>query len=114
LVKDWKNISFAYEPVWAIRTGKTASPEQAEEVHGEIRIFLEETVGKDISQSTLIIYCGSVNENNCEALIKPSNIDGFLVGGASLLPEFKSIVEYTKRKIIKLSPLKVKVYSKLT
>lgn len=76
-------IILAYEPVWAIGTGKTASPEQAEEVHAEIRKLLEELygeLGKDIS----ILYGGSVKPNNVKDLLSQPNINGGLVGGASL------------------------------
>lgn len=96
-VKNWSNIVIAYEPVWAIGTGKTASPQEAEEVHEFIRKWLETNLGNEIAYNTVrIIYGGSVTEKNCEQLIKQKNIDGFLVGGASLKKEFKQIVESYK------------------
>ncbi|KAF7640350.1 PPIase cyclophilin-type domain-containing protein [Meloidogyne graminicola] len=76
---DWKKVVIAYEPVWAIGTGKTASPEQAEEVHKWIRDYLEEKVSKEIGQSTRIIYGGSVTAGNCEELAKQPDVDGFLI-----------------------------------
>ena len=98
-ITKWENIALAYEPVWAIGTGKTASPDQAEEVHAEIRKWLDENVSdKPVAASVRIIYGGSVNETNCDTLIKQPNIDGFLVGGASLKPAFKNIVESYKQK----------------
>lgn len=97
-VKIWENIAIAYEPVWAIGTGKTASPDQAEEVHAAIRKYLEENVSKEVASITRIIYGGSVNQGNCDTLIAKPNIDGFLVGGASLKPEFKTIVDSHKNK----------------
>jgi len=89
---DWPNIVIAYEPVWAIGTGKTATPAQAQEVHDWIRTFLEAKVSKEVAQKTRIIYGGSVTAENCVELAKQPDIDGFLVGGASLKPEFVKII----------------------
>mmetsp|Transcript_40903 Transcript_40903/g.65705 ORF Transcript_40903/g.65705 Transcript_40903/m.65705 type:complete len:205 (+) Transcript_40903:267-881(+) len=88
---DWANMVLAYEPVWAIGTGVVASPEQAQEVHGELRHWLEKNVSKKVSDDTRILYGGSVTAGNCETLIQKPDIDGFLVGGASLKPEFIDI-----------------------
>ncbi|CEF62009.1 Triosephosphate isomerase [Strongyloides ratti] len=88
----FENIVIAYEPVWAIGTGKTASPEQAQEVHMWIRQFLKEKVSQDAAAKTRIIYGGSVTADNCVELGKKEDIDGFLVGGASLKPEFIKII----------------------
>lgn len=88
-VKDWKRIVVAYEPVWAIGTGKVASTEQAQEVHRAIRGWLGESVGREAEEETRIIYGGSVSEKNCKELAKQEDIDGFLVGGASLKPACK-------------------------
>lgn len=96
---DWSKIVIAYEPVWAIGTGKTASPEQAQEVHGEIRNWLSKEVSKDVSSSTRIIYGGSVNAQTAPTLIQKPDIDGFLVGGAALKPEFNDIISaYSNKK----------------
>ncbi len=84
--KDWSKIVVAYEPVWAIGTGKVASTEQAQEVHAAIRKWLGEIVSKEAAEKTRIIYGGSVSEKNCKELAKQADIDGFLVGGASLKP----------------------------
>ncbi len=84
--KDWSKIVIAYEPVWAIGTGKVATTQQAQEVHAEIRKWLAKTVSKEAAEATRIIYGGSVSEKNCKELAKESDIDGFLVGGASLKP----------------------------
>ncbi len=89
---DWGKIVLAYEPVWAIGTGKVASPEQAEETHKNIRAWLSDNVSPDVAANIRIIYGGSVKANNCQTLIACPNIDGFLVGGASLLPEFVDII----------------------
>ncbi|CAI5443896.1 unnamed protein product [Caenorhabditis angaria] len=89
---DWTNIVIAYEPVWAIGTGKTASPEQAQEVHEWIRQFLREKVSPAVADSTRIIYGGSVTAENAADLGKRADIDGFLVGGASLKPDFVKII----------------------
>jgi triosephosphate isomerase len=81
------HIVLAYEPVWAIGTGRTAAPVQAEEVHGFIRGRLQEKVGKAAADCAIILYGGSVKTANAYSLFKEQNIDGFLVGGASLEAE---------------------------
>lgn len=91
-VKDWSKVVIAYEPVWAIGTGKTASPEQAQEVHAQLRQWLTDKVSKEVSDSTRIQYGGSVTAANCKELAKQADIDGFLVGGASLKKEFVDII----------------------
>ena len=78
------SVIIAYEPVWAIGTGKTATPEQAEEVHGFIRAILRESYGRDMSEAVRILYGGSVTPENVRSLMKKPDIDGALVGGASL------------------------------
>eukprot|EP00834_Sanchytrium_tribonematis_P000383 NODE_7_length_67686_cov_1.621421.p29 type:complete len:248 gc:universal NODE_7_length_67686_cov_1.621421:30146-30889(+) len=82
-VSKWENIVIAYEPVWAIGTGKVATPEQAQEVHAHIR--------KSIPEGVRVIYGGSVKGSNAESLMVKEDIDGFLVGGASLKKEFFDI-----------------------
>ncbi len=84
-----KGITIAYEPVWAIGTGKTATPEQAQEMHTFIRSLLPD----DVRDSTRIIYGGSMSPANAESLLLQADIDGGLIGGASLKPaEFGEIV----------------------
>lgn len=90
--KDWDKVVIAYEPIWAIGTGKVATTEQAQEVHAAIRKWLGEVVGADVAEKTRILYGGSVNEKNCKELAKQLDIDGFLVGGASLKPAFVEII----------------------
>ena len=82
--EEMKNIVIAYEPIWAIGTGKNATPEQAEEVHKFIRGLLTDIYNKNISKNIRIIYGGSVKPNNIEELMAMKNINGALVGGASL------------------------------
>ena len=77
------NITIAYEPVWAIGTGKVATPEQAEEVHAFIRKELKNLYDESTSESMSILYGGSVKPDNIKALLEKPNIDGGLVGGAS-------------------------------
>ena len=89
----WRDIVVAYEPVWAIGTGKVASPEQAQEVHAFIRKWAGEKLGNEVANQLQVIYGGSVNEKNCAELIGKEDIDGFLIGGASLKPAFKQIVD---------------------
>ncbi|KAJ4978784.1 hypothetical protein NE237_009564 [Protea cynaroides] len=92
-VSNWTNVVLAYEPVWAIGTGKVATPAQAQEVHSELRKCLQQNVGGEVAASTRIIYGGSVNGANCKELAAQPDIDGFLVGGASLKPEFVDIIK---------------------
>jgi triosephosphate isomerase len=101
-----RDVVIAYEPVWAIGTGKVASVEQAQEAHVDIRQWLSKTVSQKVADATRIIYGGSVSGKNCvelctcygtlprcqlTELAKANDIDGFLVGGASLKPEFIDI-----------------------
>lgn len=85
-VSDWSRIVVAYEPIWAIGTGKVATTEQAQEVHANIRQWLAKEVSQQVADDTRILYGGSVSEKNCKELSKEQDIDGFLVGGASLKP----------------------------
>ena len=92
--EDMKNIVIAYEPVWAIGTGLTATPEQAEQTCGVIREVLVELYGKDVAEATTIQYGGSMNEKNAAELLAKPNVDGGLIGGASLVAEkFTAIVD---------------------
>lgn len=94
-VVDMESIIIAYEPVWAIGTGKTATPEQAQEMHGHIRRTLAETHGKEVTDKTRILYGGSVKPENIAILMSQEDVDGALVGGASLEAEsFSRIVNY--------------------
>ena len=94
-VSDMERIIIAYEPVWAIGTGKTATPEQAQEMHRFIRETLSETQGKEIADAVRILYGGSVKPDNIKGLMKQADIDGALVGGASLeAASFAEIVNY--------------------
>ncbi|KAG6410858.1 hypothetical protein SASPL_128929 [Salvia splendens] len=98
-VSSWDNIVIAYEPVWAIGTGKVASPEQAQEVHAAVRDWLSKNVSAEVATKTRIIYGGSVNGGNSADLAKKEDIDGFLVGGASLKgPEFATIINSVTAK----------------
>uniref|UniRef100_H3AAV9 Triosephosphate isomerase n=1 Tax=Latimeria chalumnae TaxID=7897 RepID=H3AAV9_LATCH len=91
-VKDWSKVVLAYEPVWAIGTGKTATPQQAQEVHEKLRKWLKENVSETVADSVRIIYGGSVTGASCKELGSQQDVDGFLVGGASLKPEFVTII----------------------
>jgi len=85
--EDVRKIVLAYEPVWAIGTGRTATPGQAEDVHAELRQKFEEMYGKEAAACAIILYGGSVKPANSFSLFREKNIDGFLVGGASLEAE---------------------------
>jgi len=91
--EDWANVVVAYEPVWAIGTGVTASPAQAQEVHAALRLWLMENVSAEVSSRTRIVYGGSVKITNCKDLIDQDDVDGFLIGGASLKPSFTDIIK---------------------
>ncbi|KAK2198412.1 bifunctional Triosephosphate isomerase/Triosephosphate isomerase superfamily/Aldolase-type TIM barrel/Triosephosphate isomerase [Babesia duncani] len=91
---DWDRIVIAYEPVWAIGTGVVATVEQAQEAHEIIRNRLSFKLGQ-ISDKIRIVYGGSVNDANCTDLITCPDVDGFLVGGASLKPTFGDIIKST-------------------
>lgn len=82
--KDWANIVLAYEPVWAIGTGETASPEQAQEMHKFIRTLVEKVYGFDIADALTILYGGSVKPENAKEIFSKPDVDGGLIGGAAL------------------------------
>ncbi|MBQ3378481.1 MAG: triose-phosphate isomerase [Clostridia bacterium] len=91
---DMKRITIAYEPIWAIGTGKTATPDEAEEVCALIRGVLQSLYGADTAEATRILYGGSMNAKNAAELLKKPDIDGGLIGGASLKSaDFLKIVE---------------------
>ena len=92
--EDMKNVIIAYEPVWAIGTGLTATPQQAEEACAVIRATLVELYGEEVAEATTIQYGGSMNDANAAELLAQPNIDGGLIGGASLVAKkFTAIVD---------------------
>ena len=91
---DFKNIVLAYEPVWAIGTGKTATSDQAQEIHAHIRKVIADKYGKSIADNTTILYGGSANGGNAKELFSKPDVDGGLIGGASLSAEkFLPVIE---------------------
>jgi len=90
---DWRRVVIAYEPVWAIGTGKVATPAQAQEIHKSIRQWIAQHVNEDVAKTTRILYGGSVTAENCKELASQPDVDGFLVRGASLKPEFINIID---------------------
>ncbi len=91
-------ITFAYEPIWAIGTGRTATPEIAEDAHKLIRRFIADALGNDLAQTTRILYGGSVKPDNAAGLCCLDDVDGALVGGASLDPNsFADIIKTSSR-----------------
>ncbi|XP_052746645.1 triosephosphate isomerase [Bicyclus anynana] len=88
---NWENVVLAYEPVWAIGTGKTASPQQAQDIHASLRSWLTSNTSSEVAENMRIQYGGSVTASNAKELAACPDIDGFLVGGASLKPEFLDI-----------------------
>ena len=92
--EDFKNIILAYEPVWAIGTGETASPEQAQEMHAFVRNVLENKYGKEVSENISILYGGSVKPANAKEIFSKEDVDGGLIGGASLkATDFSAIIK---------------------
>ena len=91
-ISDWSRIVIAYEPIWAIGTGKTATPEIAESTCGYVRSWITDNISAEVGQATRIQYGGSVGAKNAAELISQENIDGFLVGGAALKPDFLQII----------------------
>ncbi len=92
--EEMKRVIIAYEPVWAIGTGLTATPDQADETCGQIREALKELYGEEVAEATTIQYGGSMNEKNAAELLRKPNVDGGLIGGASLVAEkFRAIVD---------------------
>ncbi len=96
--EELKNVIIAYEPVWAIGTGKTATADQADEVNGYIREVIAELYGKDAADAFVVQYGGSMNAKNAEELLSKENVDGGLIGGASLkAQDFSVIVKAASR-----------------
>ncbi len=92
--EDFGKIILAYEPVWAIGTGKVATPEQAQEIHAYIRSTVAEKYGNEVAENTSILYGGSCKPSNAKELFANTDVDGGLIGGASLKAEdFKGIID---------------------
>ncbi|MBQ1451848.1 MAG: triose-phosphate isomerase [Clostridia bacterium] len=92
--EQMKDVIIAYEPVWAIGTGVTATDDQADEGNGFVRAAVEEVYGKDVAEATTVQYGGSMNAGNAEGLLSKVNVDGGLIGGASLKSaDFSTIVK---------------------
>ncbi|EHQ43519.1 triose-phosphate isomerase [Myroides odoratus] len=90
---QWEHIVIAYEPVWAIGTGETATPEQAQEIHAFIRQEIERQYDKTVAENTSILYGGSVKPNNAKEIFSKPDVDGGLIGGAALVAaDFAAIV----------------------
>lgn len=94
---DWENIILAYEPVWAIGTGETATPEQAQEMHQFIRETIQHQYGSDVAENVSILYGGSVKPDNAQEIFSKPDVDGGLIGGAALqAADFVKIIEAVK------------------
>ena len=95
--EEFSHIIIAYEPIWAIGTGKTATAEQAEEIHAYIRSIVCEKFGAQVADDTTILYGGSCKPSNAKELFAKPDIDGGLIGGASLkAADFKGIIDAWK------------------
>ena len=90
--KDWENVAIAYEPVWAIGTGLTATPEMAQETHAFIRKWMSENVSEAVAKAIRIQYGGSMKGANAKDLLAQPDIDGGLIGGASLKADFFNVI----------------------
>ena len=92
--KAWKNIVLAYEPVWAIGTGETASPEQAQEMHAFIRKIVADKYNQEVADNVSILYGGSVKPSNAKEIFSKEDVDGGLIGGAALNAEdFTALID---------------------
>jgi len=91
-VTDWSKMVIAYEPVWAIGTGVVATPLQAQETHFGIRQLIRDQCGSSVADNVRILYGGSVSPGNCKELGELPDVDGFLVGGASMKPTFNEVI----------------------
>lgn len=100
---DWKKVVIAYEPVWAIGTGVTASPKQAQETHADIRKWLAKNISAKVAAETRIIYGGSASASNCDELYSQPDINGFLVGGASMKDEFVKVISHVHIMLINIT-----------
>jgi triosephosphate isomerase (TIM) len=95
---DVSNIVIAYEPVWAIGTGRTATPQQAQDMHHYIRSTLKDTFGSEVADSIPILYGGSCNTSNARSIFSLPDVDGGLIGGASLDPQsFNELIEIANK-----------------
>ena len=95
--EDFSKIILAYEPVWAIGTGKTATAEQAQEIHAFIRSLIADKYGKEVADNTSILYGGSCKPSNAKELFANPDVDGGLIGGAALkVVDFKGIIDAFK------------------
>jgi triosephosphate isomerase len=93
-----RSVVVAYEPVWAIGTGRTATPEDAQEVCGEVRLTLRDLYSDELAEGVRVLYGGSVKSSNVEALMQQPDVDGALVGGASLdAEEFAALCRLAAR-----------------
>jgi triosephosphate isomerase (TIM) len=91
-LKDWESVAIAYEPVWAIGTGLTATPEMAQETHANIRKWVADNVSADVAKAVRIQYGGSMKGSNAKDLLAQPDIDGGLIGGASLEADFFNVI----------------------
>lgn len=96
-ISDWESVVLCYEPAWAVGTGVSASPAETQEMCAFIRNWVRDNTGTEAASRIPVIYGGSVNESNCKELILQPDIDGFLVGGASIQPQFRNIMETTSK-----------------
>ena len=90
--EDWSSVAIAYEPVWAIGTGLTATPEMAQDTHKNIRDWIAENVSAEVAEAIRIQYGGSMKGANANDLLAQPDIDGGLIGGASLTADFFNVI----------------------
>jgi triosephosphate isomerase len=91
-IEQWDQVDIAYEPVWAIGTGLTATPEMAQETHAQIRTWIADNVSSEVAEAIRIQYGGSMKGANAKELLAQPDIDGGLIGGASLQADFFNVI----------------------
>jgi triosephosphate isomerase len=92
-IEDWSKIILVYEPIWTVKTGKIATPEQIQESHLIVRKWVKKNISEEIASAIQILYGGSITEKNCDDVIAMPDIDGFLIGSTSIKKGFRFVVE---------------------
>jgi len=92
-IPDWDRIAIAYEPLWSYNTGRSISPDQAQDSMEIIKRWVKANVSPEVALNIRLLYAGAVNEKNCAAFLEMDDIDGFLIGGKSVDPKFREFFD---------------------